>query len=711
MPSTLPDRRGVVLWGALAAAFLVAQQVAGKATRDALFLVHYPAAALPAVMMTASLVSVACALAVSRLLVARAPHQAVPALVALNALLLLAQYLLAAAAPALAAALLYVQVAATGATLISGYWSVVNERFDPWIAKRVVGRLGLGASLGGVGGGSLAWAGAGTFSVPSMLLVIAALNVAALAALVRFAGDAAPPAAPAPPEAARGWLAAPYLRHIALAVALGAASEALLEFVLKARAAAALPDGAALMAFFAAFHTGMGLLALAFHTLLTRPTLESLGLAGSVALRPAAVAVAAAAGFFDPRLWSAALGRGCHDVMTNSLFRAGYELLYTPLPEAEKRSAKQVVDVAFDKLGALAGGAATFAAVRLFAAPDRAVLPLAGALSLVALGLTRRLHRGYVETLEDSLRAGKVRLDPAEVVDSTTRLTLAGTDLRQMRSALLSEAARRSEAAEGAADALPAHTGSLAQDALLGRIAELRSGEAERIRHALREREAHDLAVEPALVPHLLPLLARNDVYLDVLRALRRLAPRVTGQLLDTLLDPEADPQQRARVPRVLKSCPTQRAADGLLLALEDPSFELRAQCALALAALARAPGVRLPAERVFAAVRRELEARPAPELDHVFTLLSLVLEREPLEIAAWALRGADAALKGTALEYLDNVLPSEIRTALRPHVGAAPAAGRARPRPRDEVLTELMRSAEAPAPGPTRRRRFRPRG
>jgi hypothetical protein len=196
-------------------------------------------------------------------------------------------------------------------------------------------------------------------------------------------------------------------------------------------------------------------------------------------------------------------------------------------------------------------------------------------------------------------------------------------------------------------------------------------------------------------------------VYLDALRALRRLAPRVTGQLLDTLLDPEADPQLRGRVPRVLKACPTQRAADGLLAALEDPDPELRAQCALALAALSHAPGVRLPAERVFGAVRRELGA-PAPDLDHVFTLLSLVLEREPLEIAAWALRGADARLRGTALEYLDNVLPAEIRAALRPHVGSPPAAPRARPR--EELLGELLRSAEGTAAvhGPTRSRRVR---
>jgi hypothetical protein len=706
----IPERRGVVLSGALAAAFLVAQQVVGKATRDSLFLVHYPPSALPATMMAASLVSIGSALGVSRLL-ARGPRQVVPALMACNAALLLAQFLLASSAPRLAAVLLYLQLAATGATLLSGYWSVVNERFDPWHAKRVVGRLGLGASLGGVAGGVVAWTGAGTLPVPAMLVVMAALNVAGLVALARFGGHGPHPAAEGATPAT--WVAAPYLRSIALLVALGAGTEALLEFVLKARAAASFADGAALMAFFAVFHTGTGLLGLALHTLLTRRALEGLGLAASVALRPAAVCLASLAGSLDPRLWSAVLGRGSHDVLTNSLFRAGYELLYTPLPEVEKRGAKQVVDVALDKLGGLLGGAATFAAVRLFEAPDRALLPLAGALSLLALGLTPRLHRGYVETLEASLRAGRVRLDPAEVVDSTTRLTLAGTHLGLDRASLLREVAALREAAAAPEDADASATRSrktpqLSRDTLPGRIAELRSDQAERVRPVLRGPEA----LEAALVPHLVPLLARDDLYLDVLRALRRLAPRVTGQLLDTLLDPEAEPRLRRRLPRVLKACPTQRSVDGLALGLEDPMPEVRMQCGLALAALLRDPALRLPAETAFAAARRELLAGPTPPLDHVFTLLGLVLDREPLEIAAWALRGRDAALRGTALEYLENVLPHDVRAALWPHVGVAASVGAGR-RPPQEVLAELLRPVEGLASRgrSLRRRPLRPRG
>jgi hypothetical protein len=240
---------------------------------------------------------------------------------------------------------------------------------------------------------------------------------------------------------------------------------------------------------------------------------------------------------------------------------------------------------------------------------------------------------------------------------------------------------------------------------VLSGIADLRSGRPERVRRVLRDRETPDAA----LVPHLIPLLARSDLYLDVLRALRRLAPRVTGQLLDALLDPATELPVRRRLPRVLKACANQRALDGLCLGL-DPSLEVRTQCARALVALTRTPDLHRPAETAFAAARRELEAGPDPSLDHVFTLLSLALDREPLELAAWALQGQDAALRGTALEYLENVLPHDVRAALWPHVGAASGPGGARPR--HELLAELRKAVEGRAGrGQLRRRPFRARG
>jgi hypothetical protein len=108
----------------------------------------------------------------------------------------------------------------------------------------------------------------------------------------------------------------------------------------------------------------------------------------------------------------------------------------------------------------------------------------------------------------------------------------------------------------------------------------------------------------------------------------------------------------------------------------------------------AQAPAVAVPAARLFEIAAREAtRAGDSPRhLDHVFSVLAVVLEREPLEIALRALRGGDPALRGTALEYLDNVVPAHVRDVLWPHLGSPhhpPPSGRSS----DEMREDLMRS------------------
>jgi hypothetical protein len=70
-------------------------------------------------------------------------------------------------------------------------------------------------------------------------------------------------------------------------------------------------------------------------------------------------------------------------------------------------------------------------------------------------------------------------------------------------------------------------------------------------------------------------------------------------------------------------------------------------------------------------------------------------VEREPLQMAYLALGGEDLTLRGTALEYLENVLPENVRRALFAHLGAhvrtAPTE-----RPREEMVRELMRAGDS---------------
>lgn len=683
------EGRRAVVAATLVSGLLIAQQTAGRATRDALFLSAFPVAFLPAVMMASSVASIAAVGVVSWALARRSPFRVLPVAAGVSSALLLLEWALCLVAPRVAAVAVYLHLALFGGTLLSGFWSLINERFDPYTAKRVVGRIGFGSSVGGVAGGVLAWGASRLIPVPSMLVVMALLTLAAMAGMIGMgrdqragAGVAATPV-PAAPSALGTLRRVPYLRDLALIVGIGAITDSLLDYVLKSQAASTFSRGAQLMSFFAVINTIFSLLSVLVQAGLSRSSLRTLGLAGTVAVRPATILVVALLGLLDPRMWVAILARAGQDINTSSLFRSGYELLFTPLPEAEKRPTKAVVDVGFDKLGSLLGGALALLAVALVPTQTaRALFGLAAILCVGALAFTGRLHRGYVRTLEQSLRAGRVRLDPNEVSDEATRLTLAQTGLVLDRDTLLREI-----------EALRSGDGGEDGDRVLQAITELRSGDPDRMRLALRQPPEHSAA----LVPHLVPLLTRDDLFVEVLRALRRVAPAVTGQLLDALLDPGEDPAVRRRLPRVLKVVSTRRAVHGLLLGLEDARLDVRAQCALALASITgRHPELAVPRSDVFAAVRRELtDTTEGVDLDHIFTLLSLALEREPLQIALQAVRGSDRALRGTALEYLENVLPEGLRLALWPSLGERVPPPRA-PRPREDVMNELLSSSAA---------------
>jgi hypothetical protein len=79
--------------------------------------------------------------------------------------------------------------------------------------------------------------------------------------------------------------------------------------------------------------------------------------------------------------------------------------------------------------------------------------------------------------------------------------------------------------------------------------------------------------------------------------------------------------------------------------------------------------------------------------IEHIFSLLGLALDREALDLAIKALAGTDLKLRGTALEYLENVLPDSIRNELVSLLSREHPLPRAERRPSRELVEELKRS------------------
>jgi hypothetical protein len=186
----------------------------------------------------------------------------------------------------------------------------------------------------------------------------------------------------------------------------------------------------------------------------------------------------------------------------------------------------------------------------------------------------------------------------------------------------------------------------------------------ERIRSAL----AQGPALDRGLLPHVVPLLARKSVADAVAQALSDVADRNVGQLSDYMLDPRTPLPVRCRLPAIIAAAGGTRAADALIRGLSDPRQEIRIACGRALDTLHQTQNVSVDRERIFEAIRRELAQTAefrGSDVEHVFSLLGVVLPREPVRVAFEALDVKDPSLRGLALEYIESALPPDIRTAL----------------------------------------------
>jgi hypothetical protein len=637
-----------------AGALVIGQMVTAKATRDALFLTNHSVRELASMMLVAAAVSLAAVLAMTRAVSRLGPATAVPLTFGASATAFAAEWVLLPRAPGWTGVVVYLHIASFGGVTVSGFWSVVTERFDPRTAKQLVGRINAGAALGGLLGGLAAARCASWVGLRGMLVMLALMNGASALMVSSITtperGDAAARAGPL--DGLRLLREVPYLRLLAAVIGLTGAAAALTDYAFKAVVAERFSGGAAMAGFFAVFYGGASLTTFVVQAAFARPALQRIGLAKTMAFLPAGVLVTGLFGLAVTRLASVAVLRAVEVTASHSLFRSAYELFYTPLPPDKKRPIKTIIDVAFDRLGDVGGGVLVLAALAI--APGSALTATIGAAavaSALALVVCTRLHRAYVIALRDAVNDGTVALAPADAVDATTKLTLS-------QLSMVSPLAR----------AQPA-------DPVLMRIDDLVSGDLFRTRRALVP------PLSRRLVPFVLPLVAHPEIRRSALEALESTIPRAAGQIADALLDASVPDAVRAHMPGLLAASGDQRSVDALVEGLRDPRFGVRARCARALAtALERTPSLVAPREALFDAARLELDrvghrgqenGERDRALSHVLALVGLGLREPALRLAWTALRSGDERLRGTALEYLDNVLPDVLHAAMWRHLEA----------------------------------------
>ena len=384
----------------LTAAALIAQQVGSNAIRDGLFLSWFPVTALPYFVAGSALLAIPTAQGAGRLLVplrsephgarARRPQRgAVPHRVGA-----------AGAAAARGHGPPLPPLFRAGGIAISAFWSLLNERFDPHSAKALLARVAAAAAFGGFVG---AWAPNASPRCSPRTRCSSRWRSPAPPPRPESCSSGSgrhrivrPPKRRTPGAVGPRSGACPCCATSPCAVAFAAMLAALVDYVMKAEAVAYFGKGEPLVRFFGLFYAGTGFTAFLIQAALGRLALTRLGLAGSVASHPSGGRRGRGPGLRPP---CSVARHPRRDRSTSRCaapsFARATSCSYTPLPEATKRSAKSIVDVAWDCFGNAGGAALILVLTRLGAAHALVAVNVAAVMAAGAeLLVARRLRAG-----------------------------------------------------------------------------------------------------------------------------------------------------------------------------------------------------------------------------------------------------------------------------------------------------------------------------
>lgn len=680
----------------VASAILVSYQTAGKAARDAVFLSQYEIGQLPAMVIAAAAATIIFSLLSTGWMSRFGPAVLVSRVFLFSGLLQFAEWAALPIAPRVVAPIVYLHIASLTAILASGFWSILSEQIQLRQAKQFFGRIATWGTVGGICGGLVAERMAAWFGTNSVLLQLGLAHLACAAMLWRTVPFVRPTA---DEEAAdftpwKAFSQVPYLATLALLILLGTASGAALDFLFKAQAREVLGRGPDLLRFLALFQTATSVFTILLQLLISRfVTSEKVGLSLLTSSVPAVVGIGGIASALLPGLPAISITRLLEAATRVSLFRNGYELFYSPIAPKEKRAVKTFIDVVCDRLGDATSSVVVQTA--LIAAPATARYVILGAvvvLSAICLRLSARLDKAFHQVVERGLLNRADELGLGSLVDA---------------SSLSSQIASTSDSGHPYSSGdnvkpfppspfLPTPSDKpQAVDPILESLRELRSGNFRRIEAALGAIPKG--SIDANLAPAIISLLARDGSANAVRRILSTQAGPFIGLMLDFLLNPLSEFPVRRRLPAILGAYPSARVAAGLLNGFGDEQFEVRFHCARALDHMrAKLPALQIDHNYVFTAVvhevtvnksiwdsRRLLDHRDVEDefsfldevlrdrahqsLEHVFTLLALVLPREPVRTAFRALHSGDRAISDLALQYLERAVPAQVRQTLWP--------------------------------------------
>ena len=261
--------------------------------------------------------------------------------------------------------------------LISQFWTLANDVYDPRQAKRIFGFIGGGASLGGATGAGLTAFLVQAVGSRTMILMAAGVMFVCLAiviAIVRREQSAGTSDASktgeeesvSGGEAIRLLRSSRHLQLISLVIAFGAMASNIVDQQVNMAVAEfkGAEGGDAIAAFLGQLIVYLSLIGFVIQVALTSRIHRVLGIGFALLVLPVSMAGAATIILLNRALWAPSVGRIVDTSIRYTIDKTSREVLFLPLPTELKYRAKPFIDVTMDRLAKGVGAVLILIAIK-----------------------------------------------------------------------------------------------------------------------------------------------------------------------------------------------------------------------------------------------------------------------------------------------------------------------------------------------------------
>ena len=317
-----------------------------------------------------------------------------------------------------------------GLLLISQFWMLANDVYDPRQAKRLFGFIGGGASLGGIAGSAaLAFlverVGPDFLIIASSLLLFMCMFVVSSVMRVAKVGlseiaSAADEQGVGGQEAIRLLRESPHLQVIALVIGFAAIGAGLLDQQLNMAVEEARGDGGAeaIAAFLGQVQLYLSIAGFVIQVWLTSRIHRYLGIGFALLILPVSLGATGIVIMATGALWASAAGRILDSSLRYTVDKTTREILFLPLPAEVKHQAKAFVDVTVDRFAKAGLGILLLILIQVFGLEWRQ-------LSIVSITMVGAWVYTAIKAREGYLASFRKSIEQQGVVLTDVRLSVA----------------------------------------------------------------------------------------------------------------------------------------------------------------------------------------------------------------------------------------------------------------------------------------------